>query len=222
MGWQFDLYSALLGAGFTLLLIGLIYLLQEPLQRGWQEARRVVLSAFGQVTAGWEARYRERVIHWAQGAHTLADLGPLEQYFVPAHVALQLSIPDPQQEPAPAPQVLSPSDALQGHPRILLVGGPASGRTTLLAYLALTHARPEGTRVPLYLYLPALDWAPPPEGKRPRRRSSDWSRARCRPLALRLPLPPSSARRSTRAARWSWPTDGTNCPPTRRNRPPPG
>ena len=166
MGWQFDLYSALLGAGFTLLLIGLIYLLQEPLQRGWQEARRVVLSAFGQVTAGWEARYRERVIRWAQGAHTLADLGPLEQYFVPAHVALQLSIPDPQQEPAPAPQVLSPSDALQGHPRILLVGGPASGRTTLLAYLALTHARPEGTRVPLYLYLPALDWAPPPEGKK--------------------------------------------------------
>ncbi len=166
MGWQFDIYSALLGAGFTLLLLGLIYLLQEPLQRGWQEVRRAALSAVGQITAGWEARYRERVIRWAQSAHALADMAPLEQYFVPARLLLPLSPPDPEQDVPPVPQLLSPDDALRGHPRILLVGGPASGRTTLLAYLALTHARPEGTRFPLYLYLPALDWAPPPEGKK--------------------------------------------------------
>jgi len=174
MGWQFDVYSAFLGAGFTLLLIGLIYLLHEPLQRGWQEARRLVLSAFGQITAGWEARYRERVIRWAQSAHALADLAPLEQYFVPAHLVLPLPLPDPEQDVSLAPQLLSPSDALRGHSRILLAGGPASGRTTLLAYLALTHARPEsGTgpalstgRIPLYIYLPALDWTLPPEGKK--------------------------------------------------------
>ncbi len=174
MRWQFDLYSALLGAGFTLLILGLIYLLKEPFLRGWQEVRRMALSAFGQITAGWEARYRERVIRWAQSAHALADLAPLEQYFVPARLVLPLSPPDPEQDVPLAPQLLSPDDALRGHPRILLAGGAASGRTTLLAYLALTHARQESAmgpalftgRIPLYIYLPALDWAPPPEGKK--------------------------------------------------------
>ncbi|MGQ9710522.1 MAG: NACHT domain-containing protein [Anaerolineae bacterium] len=166
MGWKFDIYSALLGAGFTLLLIGLIYLLREPFLRGWQELRGAALRAFGQFTAGWEARYRERVIHWAQGAHALADMGPLEQYFVPVRLAPPLPLPDPEQEVTPASQPLSPDNALQGHPRLLIASGPSSGRTTLLAHLALTHARTEGARVPLYLYLPALDWAPPPEEKK--------------------------------------------------------
>ncbi|MBC7228091.1 MAG: HEAT repeat domain-containing protein [Thermoflexales bacterium] len=166
MGWQFDVYSALLGAGFTLLLIGLSYLLREPFLRGWQEVKQTTLRAFNQMTAGWEARYRERVIRWAQSAHTLADMGPLEQYFVPMRLISPLPLPDPEREVPPASQPLSPMDALQGHPRILVTGGPASGRTTLLAYLALTHARAEGPRVPLYLYLPALDWTPPQNGKK--------------------------------------------------------
>lgn len=166
MRWEFDIYSALLGAGFTLLLIGLGYLLREPFLRGWQEGKGAALRTFGQFTAGWEARYRERVIRWAQGAHALADMGLLEQYFVPMRLALPLPLPDPEQEVTPTSQPLSPDDALQGHPRLLITGGPASGRSTLLAHLALTHARTEGARVPLYLYLPALDWAPPPEGKK--------------------------------------------------------
>ncbi len=166
MGWQFDIYSALLGAGFTLLLLGLIYLLREPFLRGWQEVRQGVLRLFGQVTAGWEARYRERAIRWAQSAHALADMGPLEQYFVPMRLTSPLPLPDPEREVPSASQPLSPDDALRGHPRLLVVGGPASGRSTLLAHLALTHARSEETRVPLYLYLPALDWAPPPDGKK--------------------------------------------------------
>lgn len=166
MRWEFDIYSALLGAGFTLLLIGLGYLLREPFLRGWQEVRGAALRTFGRLTAGWEARYRERVIRWAQGAHALADMGPLEQYFVPMRLAPPLPLPDPEQEVTPASQPLSPDDALQGHPRLLITGGPASGRSTLLAHLALTHARTEGAPVPLYLYLPALDWAPPPEGKK--------------------------------------------------------
>lgn len=166
MGWEFDIYSALLGVGFTLVLIGLGYLLREPFLRGWQELRGAALRTFGQFTAGWEARYRERVIHWAQGAHALADMGPLEQYFVPVRLAPPLPLPDPEQEVTPASQPLSPDDALQGHPRLLIASGPSSGRTTLLAHLALTHARTNGARVPLYLYLPALDWAPPPEEKK--------------------------------------------------------
>lgn len=166
MGWRFDLYSALLGAGFTLFLIGLIYLLREPFLHGWQEGKGILLRALNQVTAGWEARYRERIIHWAQGAHALADLGPLEQYFVPRYLRPPLPLPDPEREGPPVSQPLSPDDALQGHLRLLVVGSSASGRTTLLAYLALTHARAEGARIPLYLYLPALDWTSSPDSKK--------------------------------------------------------
>ncbi|MCS7178495.1 MAG: HEAT repeat domain-containing protein [Anaerolineae bacterium] len=174
MGWQLDIYSALVGAGFTLLLMGLGYLLRDPFLRGWQELKRIALRTFSQMTAGWEARYRERLIRWAQSAHALADLGPLEQYFVPVRLFLPLAFPDPEQDRSSAPPPLLPADALRGHPRILIVGSPASGRTTLLAHLALTHARQENgassdpslRRLPLYVYLPALDWAPASEGKK--------------------------------------------------------
>lgn len=170
MGWRFDIYSALIGVGFTLLLWGLGFLLRDPFLRGWQEVKVAFLRVFSQVTAGVEARYRERVIRWAQCAHALADMGPLEQYFVPPHLIPPLPPPDPKRDAAEASLPLTLYDALRGHSRILIVGGPASGRTTFLAYLALIHAR--GTdnlipseRIPLYIYLPAVDWASSPNGK---------------------------------------------------------
>lgn len=172
MGWRFDLYSALIGAGLTLLLFGLGALLREPFMRGWQEVKTTLLRVFGQITAEAEARYRERVIRWAQCAHALADMGPLEQYFVAPRLIPPLPPPDPNREVPPAHQPLSLHTALQGHSRLLIVGGPASGRTTLLAYWALIHARkesgpPSSERLPLYVYLPALDWESPADGEKP-------------------------------------------------------
>ncbi len=170
MGWRFDLYSALIGAGFTLLLFGLGSLLREPFLRGWQEVKTAFLRIFSQITAGAEERYRERVIRWAQCSHALAELGPLEQYFVSPHLIPPLPPPNPEQEVVAASQPLTLNDALRGHSRLLIVGGPASGRTTLLAYLALVHARKESglassERIPMYIYLPAMDWTLPPNGK---------------------------------------------------------
>lgn len=172
MGWQFDPYSALIGAGFTLLLIGLLAILHAPFLRVWQEVKTAGLRVFHQMTAGAEARYRERVCRWAQCLHALAEMGPLEQYFIPPALIPPLPHPDPTRDAPGAPQPLSLTQALKGHPRLLVVGGLASGRTTLLAYMALLHARkesslPDPERVPFYVYLPALDWTPPREGKKP-------------------------------------------------------
>lgn len=170
MGWRFDLYSALIGVGFTLLLLGLGSLLREPFLRGWQEVKAAFLRIFSRITAGAEERYRERVIRWAQCMHALAEMGPLEQYFVSPHLIPPLPPPNPEREVIAAPQPLTLNDALRGHSRLLIVGGPASGRTTLLAYLALVHARKESgwtssERIPMYIYLPAMDWTSPSDGK---------------------------------------------------------
>ncbi len=168
MGWRFDIYSALVGAGFTLLLFGLGSLLREPFLRVWQEIKVALLRTFNRITAGAEVRYREHITRWAQCSHTLAEMGPLEQYFVPPHLIPPLPPPDPEREVAEALQPLPLHSALEGHSQILIIGGPASGRTTLLAYLALMHARADGgltssERLPLYVYLPAMDWMPPSE-----------------------------------------------------------
>lgn len=162
--WRFDPYSALLGAGLTILLLLLWTLIREPIQRQWREVQVTFREALGRAAAGMEARYRERVTRWAQSAHALARMGPLEQFFVLPALLPPFPYPSPEQETVPVLVPLSPSLLLQGHRRLVVTGGLSSGRTTLLAYLALNPDAGEGlARLPLYVYLPALNW-PLPEG----------------------------------------------------------
>lgn len=170
--WRFDPYSALLGAGLTVLLWLLWSLFRESLQRWWEGLRAKSREVLGRATASIEARYRERVTRWAQSVHALAPMGPLEQFFVPPALLPPFPNPNPEQETVPPPVPLSPALVLQGHRRIVVTGGPGSGRTTLLAYLALHPNSGDGlSRTPLYLYLPVLDWplpdSPKADGLRP-------------------------------------------------------
>jgi len=147
-----------------LLLLLLWSLVREPVQRRWQEVQATFREAVGRATAGLEARYRERVVRWAQSAHALAPLGPLEQFFVPPALLPPFPHPSPEQETVPDRVPLPPDLLLQGYRRLVITGGPGSGRTTLLAHLALNPLSGGGPSwVPLYVYLPALNW-PLPEG----------------------------------------------------------
>lgn len=163
--WQFDPYSALLGAALALALVGLAYTLRGPLVQAWQQVRAALSRLSGQAMAGAEERYRRAVANWAQQAHALARLGPLEQFFVPPELIPPPPHPDPETDTLAIPSPLPLGTALRGHRRLLLIGPPGSGRSTLLAYLALAHARrQEGSllglatqRLALYLHLACLD-----------------------------------------------------------------
>lgn len=174
-GWQFDPYSALIGAALAFALVGLGYGIRQPLFRGWQEVRATFLRSVEWATAGVEDRYREAVTAWAQQAHVLARMGPLEQLFLPPRLIPPPPHPDPAAE-APLTRIPIPlGTALSGHRRLLVTGPPGSGRSALLAYLALVHARGEAgstlglptERLPLYLYLADRDGLPLDEEGRP-------------------------------------------------------
>jgi len=60
----------------------------------------------------------------------------LEQVYVPLHVQMPDSAPEGQ-----TPPVLDIGQAMAQHQRLAILGGPGTGKTTLLAYLALTYAR---------------------------------------------------------------------------------
>lgn len=170
-GWYFDPISALLGAAAALALMGLVYSFREPIMEGWRKAQEVFQRSTGRLTGGVEDRYRQAVVRWAQQAHVLAPIAPLDRLFVPPRLIPPPSPIDPQlMELLPTAHSVSLGHGLRGHRRLMVVGELASGRTVLLAYLALTLAKQEAeslwglptTRLPVCVRLTDLEW--PSEG----------------------------------------------------------
>jgi len=167
--WHFDPISALIGAVLALIAAGVAYQLKDPLVRLMERARGTARDLTQKATASAEQRYRERVVAWASRANALSHLASLDQIFVSPPLILPPPHPDPQAQHPPVrrPPVLG--SLLRGHPRLAVLGEVGSGRSTLLAYLALLSARgeaPDGPslpsyRLPLYVRLTDLPWEPP-------------------------------------------------------------
>lgn len=182
-GLQFDVFSALIGSILTLVAVALVYLLREPLTRAGQEAAMAASSLTHRLTAGAGQQYRELVARWACGTSALSHLAPLDQVFVPPPLIPPPPHPDPEAKHPPAGRTISLAESLSGHNRVLLLGHPASGRTTLMAHLAHVYAREQASetlglpvrRLPLYVRLRDLEWTPPaqtaegPSDRPPRR-----------------------------------------------------
>ena len=170
-GLQFDVFSALIGSILTLIAVALVYLLRVPLVRIGQAAAMAASSLTHRLTAGAGQQYRELVARWACGASALSHLAPLDQVFVSPPLIPPPPHPDPEAKHPPAGRTISLAESLSGHNRVLLLGQPASGRTTLLAYLAHVYAREQVSetlglpirRLPLYVRLCDLEWTPPAE-----------------------------------------------------------
>ena len=159
--WHFDPLSAALGAIAAFLLLGLARLFRPLVASLRQGAQR----AIGKATAGAEQRYRQRIVAWASEAHLLSFVAPLNEIFVPPRLIPPLPHPDPTSTLPVDRRPISLEAALSGHPRLALLGDVGSGRTTLLTYLALTHAQPRAgepsdtaSRLPIYIDLRSLTW----------------------------------------------------------------
>ncbi len=169
--WQFDTWSALIGAAVALLLMGLAYRFREELHQGWQAVTSPVNRLQKALETGAEERYRADIATWANAQHTLAHVVALDDLFVEP----RLHCPPPLPESIADAEVISPRtlplhQTLGGHSRLAIVGPLGSGRTTLLTHLASACARLEDdaalpdeiqNALPLYLPLIAINWKEP-------------------------------------------------------------
>ena len=175
--WKFDAKSALIGAVIALVLAGLVYYFRKTLRQGWQQSILAPLAKLSLwLQASTEDSYRELVIKRAQSLVVPAQAAPLDAVFV--EPTLLAPTPPPQAiadiETHQASQVLPLRQVLGQHSQLIILGAAGTGKTTLLAYLALACAHtakdraetqaPMGAvygRLPLYVPLSAMNWDGP-------------------------------------------------------------
>ncbi|RPI31033.1 MAG: HEAT repeat domain-containing protein [Chloroflexota bacterium] len=130
------------------------------------------------IMAGTEARYRKDVLRAAQHMHLAAPLFSLDEIYIPPlfvapparhdpdqdiqeeENALAFSLPYMPDMPGLAATYHAPhltlTEALKGGANLILIGGPGSGKTVALAYLASQVARQQIETGDLKQYLPIL------------------------------------------------------------------
>jgi HEAT repeat protein len=155
--WRFDLVSFAIGCVVALLLVGLIYRYRIQLAHYWGQIKNKADQARQRLTANTAARYSVSAIETAQSMHLLGALASLDQIYVET----QLYAPLATNVNEAGSVSLSPRQATQASNRLVIIGQPGSGRTTLLNHLLLLqasrfHAAGTDQRVPVYIYLPAL------------------------------------------------------------------
>jgi HEAT repeat protein/energy-coupling factor transporter ATP-binding protein EcfA2 len=155
--WNLDLVSLAIGFLLAFLIIGLAYRYRTSIARYWGRVQERAKKLRQRFTANMAARYSASAIETAQTMHLLGGLASLDAIYVES----QLHAPLASMGDESAPPSLSPLQALQANERLVLLGPPGSGRTTLLNHLLLLQASQvyvtgESERVPLYVYLPLL------------------------------------------------------------------
>ena len=176
--WQFDPWSALIGAVLALLLVGLVYRFRRDLRLGWSGVKAPLARLAHYVQATAEENYRELVAARAQSLILPAHLASLDELFVEPRLRIPLSgtrATSKSEWHPDSPSVLPLHRIFGGHHQLAVLGACGAGRTTLLAYVALVCARgtdagvpivdndgsPLGwarQRLPLFISLPAMDW----------------------------------------------------------------
>jgi HEAT repeat protein len=167
--WRFDLPSALIGAAVALLLVGLIYTFRDALRRAWETFLIPLRRLSHYLLAGAEETYREQIVSWARSVVIPARAAALDDVFVEPILLAPLPSPKSVSEvdPRASPPLVLMRQILERHPRLVIRGEAGMGKTTALAYLALTCAGMEDSaamppaargRLPLYVALPALNW----------------------------------------------------------------
>jgi HEAT repeat protein len=163
-GWRFDLISFALGFVAALLLAWLVYRYREQITQYQDQLKEQVNQLRQRLTAGMAARYSREVIEIAQTAHLWGALAALDQIYVEPQLHAPLArLKDETASYQVEAQARYPVDQfVEASDRLVIIGQPGSGRTTLLHHLLLRQATRlreagESEHVPIYVYLPALD-----------------------------------------------------------------
>jgi len=80
--WQFDIWSALVGAAVALLLAWLAYRFRDALRLGWETVVGPLVRLHRRLQASAEDHYRELVARRARFLTILAHVAPLDAVFV--------------------------------------------------------------------------------------------------------------------------------------------
>jgi len=134
--WRFDPLSFALGLVIALVLLALVYRYREPLGHKWEQTKEKAAQLRRRLTANMSTRYSTNVIEAAQTTHVFAGLAPFDRI----HVETLLQVPLASAGDDSEHRTLSPLEAIRACERVLIVGRPGSGRTTLLNYLLVFHA----------------------------------------------------------------------------------
>ena len=176
--WQFDPRSALIGAAAAFLLAWLAYALRHQLSAGFRGLKGLLARLDRYLQASTEENYRTQVAARAGSLALPAHVAPLDDLFVEPRLRILPPLDASTSENKPTAETaltISLRQLLGGHPQVCILGAPGTGRTALLAYLALIAARGARAgsaskaldeavlphvqeRLPLYLSLPAMDW----------------------------------------------------------------
>ena len=182
--WRFDSLSALIGAVIAFILAGLLYAFRGALRQAWESVAVEFGRFMNYMRASADENFRRLVAAKARALIVPAHVAPLEALFVepkllvPSHSSQALS----EESVAAGPRLVPLHRTLEGHPRLVLLGGSGMGKTTVLAYLALVCATafeeseerhvdpgaiPESVwkRLPLYVMLPAMNWGGADQGE---------------------------------------------------------
>jgi HEAT repeat protein len=156
-GWAFDPVSFVIGLVVALLLVGLTYRYRARLVQFRNQIKEKAKQLRQRLTANMATRYSENAIENAQAMHLFGALASLDKIYVETRLYAPLAPPSDTSEDLS----LSPLQAVQACNRLVFIGRPGSGRTTLLSHLLLLQANKarvskESEPVPVYLYLPML------------------------------------------------------------------
>ena len=173
--WRFDPLSALIGAVVALVLAGLAYAFRGALGRLGQATARVLSEFLDYMRASTEENYRRLIAATARSLIIPEHAAVLESVFVEPQLLVPPELPQTVSDVEPIAELptLPLGRAMEGHPQLMILGAPGSGRTTALAYLTLvcatTFEKPQRRveadvpdavreRLPIYILLPAMDW----------------------------------------------------------------
>jgi energy-coupling factor transporter ATP-binding protein EcfA2 len=182
--FRFDAISFLMGVIVGVLVWGVLVRTRPYLSRTLRRARRALQARRDQMRSGVEGRYRENLAADLEAMHMMHQFFPLSKCYVPFRLIAPSNPETVAQDRSgmqihyiwphltdrvglPPPPSMSEWELLHNGRRVLIVGQPGTGKSTLLAQLALRCLQADGeneedaflhAKLPVHLHLAELAW----------------------------------------------------------------